>query len=101
MTAENGAQNGVLDPLIHEAARLTIVSVLHEGDWIDFSFLLSASGLTKGNLSTHIAKLVAAGYVEERKEFVDRRPRTSYRLTKACRAAFRQYRATWQRLTGG
>lgn len=100
-SVEKDGKNGSLDPLIHEASRLVIVSVLQEVEWVDFNFLLSSSGLTKGNLSTHIAKLVAAGYVEESKEFVDRKPRTSYRLTKNGRDAFRRYRAAWQRLIGG
>ena len=101
MAGQNGATAGTLDPLIHESSRLVIVSVLHEGQWMEFNFLLSATGLTKGNLSTHIARLIAAGYVEEWKEFVDRKPRTSYQLTASGRKAFRQYRKTWHRLTGG
>ena len=88
-----------LDPLIHEAARLTIVSVLNECDVADFNFLLGAAALTRGNLSVHMAKLVAAGYVEEAKEFLDRKPHTEYRLTAAGRAAFKRYRKDWRRLT--
>ncbi len=104
--AKNGAKNGaapsgVLDPLIHESSRLVIVAVLSEAEWLDFNFLLAASGLTKGNFSTHIARLVTAGYVEELKEFVERKPRTSYRLTKTGRAAYRRYQTTWRKLTGG
>ena len=56
---------GPLDPLIHEVARLVIVSVLNECESADFNFLLGTTGLTRGNLSAHMAKLVAAGYVEE------------------------------------
>jgi len=48
-----------------------------------------------------MARLVAAGYVEETKEFVDRKPHTEYRLTAAGRAAFRRYRQAWRRLTDG
>jgi DNA-binding HxlR family transcriptional regulator len=89
-----------LDPLIHEAARLTIVSVLAECDVADFNFLLATTQLTRGNLSTHMARLVTAGYVEETKEFVDRKPHTEYRLTAAGRAAFTRYKAAWRRLAG-
>lgn len=101
MTEKNGAAAGSLDPLIHESSRLVIVSVLNEGQWMDFNFLLSTTGFTKGNLSTHMARLVAGEYVEESKEFIERKPRTSYRLTATGRAAFRRYRKVWQRLTGG
>ena len=88
-----------LDPLIHEGSRLMIVSVLAECDVADFNFLLGTTGLTRGNLSTHVARLVAAGYVAETKEFIDRKPHTEYRLTSAGRAAFKRYRNAWRRLT--
>jgi DNA-binding PadR family transcriptional regulator len=48
-----------------------------------------------------MARLVAAGYVAETKEFVDRKPHTEYRLTPAGRGAFRRYRKAWRQLTGG
>jgi len=88
-----------LDPLIHESARLAIVSVLNECQVADFNFLLGTTALTRGNLSTHMARLVAAGYVQESKEFVDRKPHTEYRLTAAGRAAYKRYREAWRRLT--
>jgi DNA-binding MarR family transcriptional regulator len=101
MRSGKSSNKGVLDPIIHESSRLLIVSILNEGQWMEFGYLVSTSRLTKGNFSTHIAKLVSAGYVEESKEFVDRKPRTSYCLTPAGRKAFRHYRKTWHTLTGG
>jgi len=92
---------GPLDPLIHEVARLVIVSVLNECESADFNFLLGTTGLTRGNLSAHMAKLVAAGYVEEAKQFVDRKPLTQYRLSRAGRGAYTKYRADWRKLTNG
>jgi DNA-binding HxlR family transcriptional regulator len=100
MTAPPSDIAGGLDPLIHESSRLVIVSVLTECQVADFNFLLGTTGLTRGNLSTHMARLVSAGYVEETKEFVDRKPHTEYRLTAAGRAAFKRYRQAWARLTG-
>ena len=91
----------VLDPVIHETARLMIMSVLSECGSASFNFVLGTTGLTRGNLSTHASKLIAAGYVEEEKRIVDRKPLTEYRLTDAGRAAFYQYRADWLRLTSG
>src|SRR5262245_50905025 len=90
-----------LDPLIHEAARLAVVSVLNECDLANFSFLLATTGLTRGNLSTHMRKLVEAGYVDETKEIVDRKVRTEYRLTKTGRQAFAKYCTAWRALTNG
>ena len=91
----------ILDPVIHEAARLAIVSVLSECGSASFNFVLGTTGLTRGNLSAHAAKLVAAGYVEERKQIVDRKLLTEYRLTDAGRKAFHRYRVDWTRLTSG
>ena len=93
------ANPAVLDPLIHEAARLVIVSVLNECGAASFSFVLGATGLTRGNLSAHMARLIAAGYVEEDKQIVERKLRTEYRLTPIGRKAFAKYRAEWTRLT--
>jgi DNA-binding transcriptional ArsR family regulator len=89
-----------LDPLIHESARLRIIAILNECDNADFSFLVSAAGLTRGNLSSHLARLVAAHYLDEIKEFVDRKPRSSYGLTPAGRAAYAKYLKDLKRITG-
>lgn len=88
-----------LDPLIHEAARLKVMTVLHDAESADFNYLLVATSLTRGNLSTHMAKLVNGGYVEERKEFIKRRPHTEYLLTSNGRKAYREYIMAWRRLT--
>ena len=101
MTPPRAAADHALDPVIHEASRLVIVAVLNECEVADFNFLLGTTGLTRGNLSTHMAKLVRAEYVEEKKEFVKRRPHTEYRLTDEGRAAFKQYRDAWKGLTAG
>lgn len=85
--------------MIHEAARLKVMTVLNEVALADFTYLLIATGLTRGNLSTHMAKLVGGGYVEERKGFVDRKPRTEYSLTTVGRTAYRRYLKAWRRLT--
>lgn len=81
-----------LDRLIHEPARLMIVAILYVVEGADFVFLMRQTGLTKGNLSSHIAKLEAAGYVAVDKEFVDKIPRTVLRLTDKGREAFQTYR---------
>ena len=72
------SSGGGIDPLIHEASRLLIVSVLNECDVADFTFLLATTALTRGNLSTHVARLVKAGYVGEKMEIVPRKSHTEY-----------------------
>jgi DNA-binding HxlR family transcriptional regulator len=88
-----------LDPLIHEAARLKVVAVLNEAESADFNYLLTITGMTRGNLSAHMAKLVNGGYVEEHKEFVERKPHTDYTLTTVGQKAYRQYLKSWRELT--
>ena len=83
---------GELDRLIHAPARLAIVARLYVVESADATWLQRESGLTWGNLSSHLSKLEQAGYVDVRKEFVDRRPTTFLELTDAGRAAFDNYR---------
>jgi DNA-binding transcriptional ArsR family regulator len=82
-----------LDKLIHEPGRLAIMSFLEVVEEADFLFLMDQTGLTRGNLSSHMAKLEKAGYVDVTKEFVDKIPRTSYAMTPEGRQAFAAYRA--------
>ncbi len=81
-----------IDRIIHEPARLAILAVLRSFESADFLFLLRQTGLTKGNLSSHLAKLEAAEYVTIDKEFVDKVPRTLLRLTASGREALALYR---------
>jgi DNA-binding transcriptional ArsR family regulator len=70
-----------IDRLIHEPARLMIMAVLYAVESADFVFLLRQTGLTRGNLSSHMSRPEAAGYVDIEREFVDKMPRTLLRLT--------------------
>jgi DNA-binding MarR family transcriptional regulator len=88
-----------LDFLIHEAARLRIIAVLNECDQAEFMFLLGTTGLTRGNLSTHLARLVDAGYVQEEKHFLDRKPCSTYRMCEKGIKAYAQYLDSWRRIT--
>ena len=90
-----------LDRLIHEPARLRLVTLLYVVDEADFVYLSAQTGLTDGNISSHMTKLETAGYVEIDKTFADRKPRTVYRLTKAGRTAVDQYRATIDEMLSG
>jgi DNA-binding MarR family transcriptional regulator len=80
-----------IDRLIHEPARLAIMAVLYVVEGADFLFLQGQTGLTKGNLSSHLSKLEAAGYIEITKEFVERMPHTLIHLTPSGRKAFSSY----------
>lgn len=81
-----------VDKVIHESARLIIMANLSLVESADFLFVMKQTGLTFGNLSSHMKKLEEAGYIEILKEFVDRRPRTTLKLTQTGRKAFMTYR---------
>ena len=76
-----GSDELVLDRLIHEPARLAILTVLSSVQSADFVFLQRTTGLTQGNLSSHLTKLEQAGLVRIEKTFVQKRPNTSVALT--------------------
>jgi DNA-binding MarR family transcriptional regulator len=82
--------------LVHEPARLMILLVLYTVEAADFTFLINATELTDGNLSSHLSKLEAAGYVEIDKSFAGKKPRTLLRLTTVGRQAIENYRKTMQ-----
>jgi len=70
-----------LDRLVHEPARLAILTVLSSCRSADFLFLQRLTGLSKGNLSSHLGKLEEAGLVAIEKDFVGKTPRTRISLT--------------------
>jgi len=85
-----------LDRLIHEPARLLIVTILSTVESADFLFLQRETALTKGNLSAHLSKLEEAGYVNIEKTFKGKLPLTVCKLTEAGQAAFSTYRLQMQ-----
>ncbi len=87
-----------IDRLIHEPSRLRLMTLLYIVDEADFVYLSSHTGLTAGNISSHMAKLEIAEYVKISKTFVDRKPRTVYRLTPTGRTAMDEYRLAMNEL---
>ncbi len=88
------------DELIHAPTRLAVVSLLAATQWADFKFIRDGVGLSDSALSKQLSTLEEAGYVEIRKAFVGKRPRTSARLSRAGRAAFEGHVAALQRIVG-
>jgi DNA-binding transcriptional ArsR family regulator len=71
----------ILDRLIHEPGRLAILTVLSSVRDADFVFLQRTTGLTKGNLSSHLTKLEEAGLIAIEKRFIHKKPNTNVALT--------------------
>ena len=81
-----------INRIIHEPARYLIVAYLYVIESADALYLQRQTGLTWGNLSSHLSKLESVGYVQIIKEFLDKKPHTMLQLTKDGRKAFEEYR---------
>jgi DNA-binding MarR family transcriptional regulator len=86
----SGTLDGI-DKVIHERARLGVMSLLAASGELTFVELKRHLEMTDGNLSVHLRILEEAGYVAIEKSFVDRKPRTVVKVTKKGRAAFKAY----------
>ncbi len=96
--AEEGYGTDALNPLIHQRTRLAIVSALAANQSLSFNELKRLTRATDGNLSVHARKLEEAGFVECRKSFHNRTPRTDYSLSASGRQALQRYVAHMEAL---
>lgn len=81
-----------VDRVVHEPGRLMVLACLAVVSKADYLYVLRQTGLTQGNLSSHLARLETAGYVVVEKSFVGKVPRTLLQLTDVGREALRAYR---------
>jgi DNA-binding transcriptional ArsR family regulator len=84
-----------LDRLVHDPSRLAILTALSACKGADFLYLQRLTGLSKGNLSSHLAKLEDAGLVAIEKEFIGKIPNTRISVSKIGRTAVERH---WKRL---
>lgn len=82
---------GKLNKDFESRVRLGIMSVLIVNDWIDFTEMKALLEVTDGNLASHTSGLEKLNYLEVKKEFVGKKPKTSYRITNAGRIAFTEH----------
>ncbi len=81
-----------IDRAIHAPARMKILAFLSVVESADFTFLMTQTELSRGNLSSHLKKLEEAGYIRVEKSFVERIPRTLITLSDEGRSAIQTYR---------
>lgn len=82
---------GIIDKLnkdFESRVRLGIMSILLVNDWVDFTEMKTLLNITDGNLASHSTALEKSEYIEVKKEFVGKKPKTSYRVTNLGRLAF-------------
>lgn len=81
-----------VDRLVHEPARLIILTILNAVEKADFLYLLRETGLTRGNLSSHLSRLEEAGYITIEKTYRGKVPQTLVAISERGREAFVNYR---------
>jgi DNA-binding MarR family transcriptional regulator len=89
-----------LDPVIHTPARLQIISLLATATEAEFAFVRDSLDMSDSVVSKHASALEKAGYIEIRKGYVGKRPRTWFKLTKEGRRAFDDYVTALQQIVG-
>ena len=89
-----------LNPVIHGKLRLALLSLLIGVEEAEFTWLRARTGATDGNLGAQLMKLEEAGYVAVKKQFVERKPQTQYRITEAGRTALTEYVRALKELLG-
>lgn len=92
---------GIIDKLnkdFESRVRLGIMSILMVNDWVDFTEMKTLLNITDGNLASHSSALEKAGYIEVKKEFVGKKPRTSYQVTDLGRVAFKEHLSYLEKL---
>jgi len=87
-----------INQVIHAPARLMVLTYLYVVESVDYVFLMRLTGLTWGNLATHLSKLEEAGYIAIQKEFKGKKPHSTVHLTNRGRAAFREYKQSMQQV---
>ncbi len=80
-----------LNKVFDNRLRLGIMSCLMVNDWVDFKEMKELLGATDGNLASHIKALEKSEFIEIRKQFVGKKPQTSYRVTQSGRKAFNNH----------
>jgi DNA-binding MarR family transcriptional regulator len=80
-----------LNKAFESRIRLGVMSVLLVNDWVEFATLKETLHLTDGNLASHITALEKLNYLQVRKQFIGKKPNTSYAVTQAGRKAFNEH----------
>ena len=80
-----------LNKLFESRVRLGVMSILVVNDWVDFNTLKDMLEVTDGNLASHLSTLEKNEFIEVSKQFVGRKPKTTYRITQLGRQSFKQH----------
>ena len=87
-----------LNKAFENRIRLGIMSILMVNDEVDYNTMKEMLDITDGNLASHISSLETLNYVEVRKQFIGKKPNTSYVSTKAGKTAFNKHLDVLERI---
>lgn len=87
-----------LNKAFESRVRLGIMSILMVNDFIDFGTLKEQLQITDGNLASHLSALEKLQYIEVRKQFIGKKPNTSYAVTIAGKKAFSEHLTALEKL---
>lgn len=89
---------GGLNKLFESRIRLGVMSILLVNEWVDFNTLKDYLEVTDGNLASHLKGLESNNHIEVKKQFVGRKPKTTYRCTRKGKIAFRNHLSALENL---
>lgn len=90
---------GKLNKLFDSRLRIGILSILLKSNWVDFTTLKNELGATDGNLSSHLSTLEKHNIIKLKKQFVNNRPKTSYKITRQGLRKFSEHLEAFDELT--
>ena len=90
-----------LNKAFENRIRLGIMSILMVNDWVEFSSLKETLDITDGNSASHISALEKLEYVEVKKQFIGKKPNTTYAVTKLGKKAFNEHLDALEKLLKG
>lgn len=79
------------DKAFESKARLGIMSILAVNEWVSFVEFKELLQMSDGNIASHITALEKSNYIEVKKQFLGKKPNTSYKMTELGKLAFKNH----------
>ena len=86
---------GLLNKAFDSRVRLGVMSILSVNEWVSYKEIKNLLDLTDGNLASHIHALEKINFIEIKKQFIGKKPLTTYRVTNIGKNAFKEHRLTY------
>ena len=87
-----------LNKAFDSRVRLGLMSILSVNEWVSYKEIKNLLDLTDGNLASHIHALEKINFIEIRKQFIGKKPLTTYRVTNIGKNAFKEHLSGLEKL---